>query len=223
MISRSPVFLEIIGTPAAGKTTLAGRLNHFFNSSGISCAIADEPSARYPGDPSDKLKPIFNIWTLHQAIDSIEFYRANRDVEVIIFDRGIVDSFYWLSWFKKSAGFVEHEYKSYVRECRFHLSLINNIISLTCSYDEAENRRPGGGRIMNRHIYPQLLNNYKKNNIVEELGLGGSSYFQLDTSDIQVDTVESRVRAFLDAPRNGSREEVLAALVKVKKNTGYSK
>jgi thymidylate kinase len=89
---RSPIFIELAGTPAAGKTTMASRLQRFFESRNISATIAEEPAGRYPGALDDKLKPAFNQWTLGEAISSVADHRSNRTHEVVIFDRGPFDS-----------------------------------------------------------------------------------------------------------------------------------
>lgn len=214
MISRSPIFLEIAGTPAAGKTTLASRLHNFFRACGILSEIAAEPAGKYPGDPSDKLKPVFNQWTLTESISLIESYRSKREFEVVIFDRGAIDSLYWLNWFKDAMGYENSTFASDVARSLFYVGLINKVIFLTCTYEVAQRRRPERGRIMNAGVYPQLLANYNKRRVANEIGLSLSSSYWLDTSDLQIDTVESRVRALLDTPRDGNRSDLLAALLR---------
>jgi predicted ATPase len=217
MGSRSPIFIELIGTPAAGKTTLAARLNHYFNSNGVTCTVAAEPNLDYPGDPADKLKPVFNQWTLQESARLMDSYRAARDFEIVIFDRGLVDSLYWLSWFRSSRGFSEEEYIRKVAASGFYLKLMSQVFILTCSYEVAVDRRSGGGRIMNPGIYPQLLANYNKASVSDEIGLNNMSHMRIDTSEIQVDTVEGRARSFLAIPRHGERDDILSALVRINK------
>ena len=209
-MSISPVFIEIIGTPAAGKTTLANRLNYFIQRSGLICEIAPEPAGRYPGDPSDKLRPSFNQWTLSESISAMDYYRS----EVVIFDRGAIDSLYWLNWFKDIKAFDVGVYKSIALDSLIYVKMIRKTILLTCSYEVADRRRPGYGRIMNPGVYPQLLSNYGKKYIATDIGLDLSSLFVLDTGELQVDTVERKVREFLNSPRDGDRDDVMAALVR---------
>ena len=214
MSALSPIFVEIIGTPAAGKTTLANRLYHFFQACNVDCEVAPEPAGRYPGDLSDKLRPSFNQWTLSESVSRMEDYRSNRRAEVVILDRGVVDSLYWLNWFKDAMGFNEQSYRSHVVDSFVYVKMVRKVILLTCSFDVAERRRPGGGRIMNSKVYPQLLSNYNKKYVASDIGLDLSSFFGLDTTDLQVDTVERKVRAFLNAPKGGDRNDLMAALLR---------
>ena len=67
---------------------------------------------------------------------------------------------------------------------------------------------------MNQGIYPQLLSNYNKHTVAQEIGVHGLAHFRLDTGELQIGTVESRVRAFLAMPQDGAREDLLAALIR---------
>ena len=214
MNPRSPIFIEIVGTPAAGKTTLAGRIGHYLNRSGVSCFVAEEAALSYPGPSDDKLAPAFNEWTLAESMEAIDRHRSNRQFEVIILDRGVVDSLYWLSWFRSSRGYNEERYLKSVQLARPGVKLIGFVIFLTCTLDVAQSRRPGAGRIMNQGIYPQLLANYNKQSVALEIGVQGLAHFRLDTGELQIGTVESRVRSFLAMPQDGSREDLLAALIR---------
>lgn len=210
--ARSPIFIEIAGTPAAGKTTIASRLQHYFETRGIFCAVADEPAGRYPNPDVDKLSPAISQWTLSESLDRISEYRNNRTAEVVIFDRGPFDSLFWLSWFRSARGFDELSFSTANALARPLLQHISCVIVLTCSFDVALQRRPQAGRIMNPGIYPQLLANYGKNSVGEHIGLHNVSHLRLDTSELQVGTVEARIRAFIDAPQYGDRDEILSSL-----------
>lgn len=214
MSTRSPIFIEIIGTPAAGKTTLAAKLHHYFNNSGVLCTIAEEPAERYPGPPQDKLQPEFNEWTLLESLMTIDHHRTLRQYEVVIFDRGVFDSLYWLSWFHSSRGWSNKSYENALQRSRTGARLVNIAIMLTCDFEAARQRRPGGGRILNPGIYPQLLSNYHKPGVAEEIGLATIPCLRIDTSELNIGSVERRVRSFLDTPIIGDKDAILASLVK---------
>jgi deoxyadenosine/deoxycytidine kinase len=211
---RSPIFIELAGTPAAGKTTMTSRLQHFFASRGVLATVAEEPAGRYPGPPQEKLTPRFNEWTLGESLSAIADHRSNRTAEIVIFDRGAFDSLFWLSWFRSSRGFDETAYAAAVTLARPFLRHISCLVLLTCNFEVARQRRPQAGRIMNAGIYPQVLANYVKPSVGDELGLGGVSHLRLDSSDLAIGAVEARIRAYLGAPQDGDRNDVLAALVR---------
>ena len=210
--ARSPLFIELAGTPAAGKTTMANRLQRFFESKQISAVIAEEPAARYPGPPDDKLTPQFNEWTLGESISAIADHRSNRTHEVVIFDRGAFDSLFWLTWFKYSQGMSESAYCAALRVARPLLRHTTILVIMTCSFEVARLRRPGGGRIMNSGVYPQILANYLRPARSSEIGSDSISHYRLETSELSIAGVESKIRAFIGAPQDGSREDVLASL-----------
>ena len=96
---KRPLVIEFAGTPQAGKTTSVDALKKFFNRNGISVYVIPERASTCP--IKDKHHMIFNIWTgcmgLIQLLSALE-----RNVSVIILDRGLFDVLVWMDLHRTS-------------------------------------------------------------------------------------------------------------------------
>lgn len=98
--ARRPIVLEFCGSPKAGKTSCISSLNIFLKRNGFKTQLLSERAGVCP--ISDKMNPLFNVWTSCSAIAELAHHLAegSRDYDVIMSDRGIFDALCWFRWLK---------------------------------------------------------------------------------------------------------------------------
>lgn len=102
-----PLLIEFCGSPKAGKTSCINSLTIFLKRNGFKVKVMTERASVCPV-PS-KLDPFFNIWTSTSAIaEMAENLTVNKDLDVLIADRGLFDALCWFEWLA-SAGYLNKE------------------------------------------------------------------------------------------------------------------
>jgi len=98
-VPQQPLFVELAGLPAAGKTTTARLLKAQLSREGSQCEVVPEAAAR---SPLQQIKRHwkFNAWNLCEGVESILEHSTTRDLDVVILDRGLVDTLCWIQWFR---------------------------------------------------------------------------------------------------------------------------
>lgn len=97
-IPRRPIIIEFCGTPKSGKTTCINALNIFLKRNGFKTYLLAERASVCP--ITDKHNPRFNLWTVCAAIAETLYVctEKNKELDVIILDRGIFDALCWFEW-----------------------------------------------------------------------------------------------------------------------------
>jgi hypothetical protein len=92
--ARSAIVIEFAGVPKAGKTTTLGAVQAFLRRCGFRVNVVVERASVCP--IKDKKDSNFNIWTacttLVQILDQTQIPPSVDDPEILILDRGILDS-----------------------------------------------------------------------------------------------------------------------------------
>ncbi len=95
--SNKTYFIELVGTPKSGKTTLLSRLTNIFNKSNIPIVPRQE-TAEYNILP--KTSGQYNTWMIMELYKNLcEDMECNHG-KIVVYDRGILDR---LPWINKSA------------------------------------------------------------------------------------------------------------------------
>lgn len=104
--ARRPYFVELAGTPKAGKTTALHVLERFFKSCGYRVHTMRERAADCP--IAMKGHFFFNTWTtttmLASMIESLE-----SEADVVLLDRGVFDALVWLEMQRREHQVTEDE------------------------------------------------------------------------------------------------------------------
>jgi len=90
-----PVFIELIGTPKSGKTTLKNALVECFSKFDID-VIARRETAEY--NPVPKNSDNYNIWMVLELFKNISEDLSKNTGQVILYDRGILDRIPWMKF-----------------------------------------------------------------------------------------------------------------------------
>ena len=90
---KEPVFIELIGTPKSGKTTLKKAFSTCFQNFGINTLTRKE-TAEY--NPISKKSDNYNMWMILELFKNVSEDLSNNSGKIIIYDRGILDRLPWM-------------------------------------------------------------------------------------------------------------------------------
>lgn len=90
-----PIFIELVGTPKSGKTTLKKSLQDSFEKAGIDVFTRQE-TAEY--NPIAKQADQYGIWMVLELFKNLSEDLSKTSGQVIIYDRGILDRLPWMQY-----------------------------------------------------------------------------------------------------------------------------
>jgi predicted NUDIX family phosphoesterase len=188
--ARSPIVIEFAGVPKAGKTTTLNHVQAFLRRCGFRVEVVVERASVCP--IRDKKHSNFNVWTacttLAQVLDKTQIPPRPDDPDILILDRGIFDSIWWLALMERLAR-IRREERELIE--RFLLiedwrRRLTGVVVMTTKPDDALNREKGylpvegaQGSIMNRPVLQQSrdLVDYTMNRLRDKF-----NFFHVDTS-----------------------------------------
>lgn len=103
-----PIFIELVGTPKSGKTTLKKALTSMFYENNIEVVTRQE-TAEY--NPIDKNAETYGIWMIFELFKNVSEDLANNKGKVVIYDRGILDRIPWMQYDVLRERMTESDYK----------------------------------------------------------------------------------------------------------------
>lgn len=186
-----PYVVEVLGTPEAGKTTTIKEVISSLTTKGYNVKFIQESAEIVPQE-FVKGSIEAHIWMrLHTAQDILHAYVSNA--EIIIVDRGIVDTLFWnYLYFLK--GQLSQKQRDSADSFFKNLEYIPDfVIILTTSPEEAIIRRGGEGRIVTKSFieeYNSTLDAFFEKQVQ-------ISKYKFDTTGIPVETVISRVEQLI--------------------------
>jgi thymidylate kinase len=95
--AEQPFYIELAGTPRAGKTTVLTRLAKLLRDRDLHVETVDESANGCP--IPDKCNPFFNVWTFCTTLRQVLAAR-HTGTDVVLIDRGIVDAACWMDWYR---------------------------------------------------------------------------------------------------------------------------
>jgi hypothetical protein len=102
-----PFFIELAGTPRAGKTTALTDLASMLRDNDLRVETVDESAGGCP--VPHKRDPDYNLWTFLTTLTQIVEAR-HADTDVVLIDRGIVDAVCWMDWYLVTGALTITEY-----------------------------------------------------------------------------------------------------------------
>ncbi len=91
--STPPIFVELLGTPKSGKTTLLKSLKGLFCNNGMQIFTRRE-TAEY--NPVAKDSKQYDLWMVLELFKNLLDDISNRQGQIVVYDRGIIDRLTWL-------------------------------------------------------------------------------------------------------------------------------
>ena len=109
--ARSPIVIEFAGVPKAGKTSTLNHVQAFLRRCGFRVEVVVERASVCP--IRDKKHSNFNVWTacttLAQVLNKTQIPPRPDDPDILILDRGIFDSIWWLGLMERLARIRKEE------------------------------------------------------------------------------------------------------------------
>ena len=144
--SRKPFMVEFSGTPEAGKTTAIRVVANMLEEVGCTTLILNESAEKLPKEIP---KGIFdaNLW-MHYITQAGILRATYTNVDIVLIDRGIIDSqFYAWKFYKEKMASIE-EYQDFQKQCLKGVDP-DLFLGLKILPKTAVSRRGAEGRIVN--------------------------------------------------------------------------
>ena len=157
---RKPFMVEFTGTPEAGKTTTIKNVANKLTDMGYKVVVLQESAEKLPQEIP---KGIWNanLWMHFQT--TAEILRSSYiQADIILIDRGLIDSNFYGKKFLWEGIVTEEQYKKF-RQLFIGELFPNFIIALTVSPETAIKRRGGAGHLVNEEYisrYNELFIRY---------------------------------------------------------------
>lgn len=182
-----PYVIEVLGTPEAGKTTTIKEVISSLKQKGFKVKYIQESAEILPAEFT-KGSIEAHVWMrLHTAM--LILHALVSDNEIILVDRGILDTLFWDSLFFKKGALSKSQLDS-VDNFFSNLSLMPNFsIIFTTSPEEAIIRRGGEGRIVTetfiKNFNDELKSFCDKKILIPKL--------EIDTTNMSIESVSLQV------------------------------
>lgn len=157
--------IEISGLPSAGKSTLAKKLlSHYRgNEENLSVRLVGSDEVRSP--ILDKLSPSYNIWHTCEGIKLILEAKAAIGRSVLIFDRGLIDSFCWMRLFYEKGKVTSRDLSTF-EDASINSYIMGGVdyhyFNLNIGYDCAISRGKKRNGFVGRSEYLDLARIYSE-------------------------------------------------------------
>ena len=106
--SQKPFFIELVGTPKSGKTTLKRAIQNVFDAKGIPL-ITRRETAEYNPIPKDDEN--YNFWMILELMKNVSEDLSNAKGKVVLYDRGMIDRIPWMKYDIGQSKMSEEDYR----------------------------------------------------------------------------------------------------------------
>lgn len=182
-----PYFVEVLGTPEAGKTTTIKEVISSLTSKGYNVKYIQESAEIVPTEfPKASIEA--HIWMrLHTAQEIL--LSSFSTFDIIIVDRGILDTMFWDYLFFKRDKLTEKQLSSVDNFFKNLGFMPDFVIILSTSPEEAILRRGGEGRIVTKKFI-ESFNTDLKSFSEKQITI---PKLEIDTTNMSVETVSKQV------------------------------
>ena len=135
-----PFFIEITGTPDAGKSTTIDKLYDALRREGFRVLCPQEGAQIVQDIP--RTTPLYNLATGLYALDMVIHQSAAHNYDIVVFDRCIFDAYVWMEYWseKGELDFMEKETYQNFFLSRFWTDKIDLVYFMVCDAETAVKR-----------------------------------------------------------------------------------
>ena len=152
-----PIFIELLGTPKSGKTTLLKSLKNFFSNNEMEIFTRRE-TAEY--NPVEKESEQYELWMVLELFKNLSEDISNKQGKIVIYDRGIIDRLIWLEKAVQTGEISKEDFDKITG--LYDLATIKKYRPITCGFltsPELSIKRKGS---VGRYVNQETLNLYNK-------------------------------------------------------------
>lgn len=146
-----PIFIELIGTPKSGKTTLVNAMKNLLEKSGIPVTVRRETAEYNP--IQNKNSEEYNIWMIMELIKNFSEDLINNPGKIVIYDRGLLDRIPWIDYSVQTGSISKKD--SEIIKKLYETDLLKKYNPLAYGFitsPEISIKRKGGeGRLVNKN------------------------------------------------------------------------
>jgi thymidylate kinase len=184
-----PYFVEVLGTPEAGKTTTIKEVTASLSNKGIAVKYIQESAEIVPVE-FVKGSIEAHLWMRLHTLQQI-LLASISNAEIVIVDRGILDTLFWDSLFFQTGKLSKSQLDSANNFFESFSFMPNLAIILTASPEEAIIRRGGEGRIVTKKFI-ENFNTALKTFCKEEISI----------PKVEIDTTMMSVKSVFESVEN---------------------
>lgn len=189
-----PFIVEFLGTPEAGKTTSVKMLRRSLEEKGYKVGLVRESAEIVP----DMFK------TAQKLYEEI-----NNDRDIVLVDRGIVDSLAWNYLYAQRGEFSIEKSKCVKNFFEAIGVKTDFIVALTIPTEESIRRRGGEGHVVNRKFIEEfnreIIGNFLKSVEIDKVLLNTESKTTVEVHDWLLGAIEESYAKFKE--NSASKEE----------------
>ena len=187
---RKPFMVEFTGTPEAGKTTSIRYVYNMLGAKGLSVAISKESAEKLP-DIIPKGTPNANLWMHYQTQASL-LRSQFLNTDVLLIDRGLVDSDFYGKKFLWEGAYTQEEYEEFRKQFNNNL-LPDFVIALMVPPEVSIQRRGGEGRLVNKGYVERYNNQFTR--YFDEITIPKTL---IDTSDLTQEEMTEKILTVIE-------------------------
>ena len=198
-----PFIVEFLGTPEAGKTTSVKMLRRSLEEKGYKVGLVRESAEIVP----DMFKT-GNIWMTLKTAQKL-YEEINNDRDIVLVDRGIVDSLAWNYLYAQRGEFSIEKSKCVKNFFEAIGVKTDFIVALTIPTEESIRRRGGEGHVVNRKFIEEfnreIIGNFLKSVEIDKVLLNTESKTTVEVHDWLLGAIEESYAKFKE--NSASKEE----------------
>lgn len=146
-----PIFVELIGTPKSGKTTLTNAWRNLLEKNQVPAVFRRETAEYNPIE--NKSSEEYSVWMVMELIKNLTEDLENNKGKIVIYDRGLLDRIPWLAHSVK-AGTISQKDSEMLKQF-YQMDLFNKyrplVYGFVTSPELSIQRKGGEGRLVNRN------------------------------------------------------------------------
>lgn len=167
---RDPIVIEFAGSPKSGKSTTIDVISHFFKRMDFKVRAPTEGASKRTPYHLKRNLVAFNCFTLNYAISELlDAYYNVEQPDLVILDRGPVDSLAWLRHLKENGQLDDKDFETLRSFALLPLwgELMSMVYLFTCTPEVSLERENDAkltqreGRAMNQEMLTGILEQYK--------------------------------------------------------------
>ena len=187
-----PFIVEFLGTPEAGKTTSVKMLRRSLEEKGYKVGLVRE-SAEIVPDMFKTGCSKGNIWMTLKTAQKL-YEEINNDRDIVLVDRGIVDSLAWNYLYAQRGEFSIEKSKCVKNFFEAIGVKTDFIVALTIPTEESIRRRGGEGHVVNRKFIEEfnreIIGNFLKSVEIDKVLLNTESKTTVEVHDWLLGAIE---------------------------------
>lgn len=198
-----PFIVEFLGTPEAGKTTSVKMLRRSLEEKGYKVGLVRE-SAEIVPDMFKTGCSKGNIWMTLKTAQKL-YEEINNDRDIVLVDRGIVDSLAWNYLYAQRGEFSIEKSKCVKNFFEAIGVKTDFIVALTIPTEESIRRRGGEGHVVNRKFIEEFNREILKSVEIDKVLLNTESKTTVEVHDWLLGAIEESYAKFKE--NSASKEE----------------